>query len=194
MNDRKLVRHSSTTECDPSRTSDQCIANEVQTYAQRVGDRVNFAQGRIYPTLPVSASAGADIYKSEGKNVRFRIYPVSVNTTKAYDMTLGVSGSIDCDSKKKASQELTVILNKDVFDRAVAVEEKYKNGETYHLAVNDCTTFVAQVEAQIPGLKSRTGPFTFIPQAFFRRSMTRTDNNWRAVDRGLAFRGSNHGR
>jgi hypothetical protein len=60
-------------QCDPSLTLDQCVAGEVQTYGQQVVDRVNFAQGRIYPTFQVSASAGADVYKSERANVRFQI-------------------------------------------------------------------------------------------------------------------------
>jgi hypothetical protein len=60
-------------QCDPSLTFDQCVAGEVQTYGQQVVDRVNFAQGRIYPTFEVSASAGADVYKSERVNVRFQI-------------------------------------------------------------------------------------------------------------------------
>ncbi len=60
-------------QCDPSLTLDQCIANEVQTYGQQVVNRVNFAQGRIYPTFQVNASAGADVYKSERLNMRFQI-------------------------------------------------------------------------------------------------------------------------
>lgn len=60
-------------QCDPSLTQDQCIAGEVQTYGQQVVDRVNFAQGRIYPTFQVSASAGADVYKSERLNTRFQV-------------------------------------------------------------------------------------------------------------------------
>ena len=60
-------------QCDPSLTLAQCIAGEVQTYGQQVVDRVNFAQGRIYPTFQVSASAGADVYKSERANVRFQV-------------------------------------------------------------------------------------------------------------------------
>lgn len=59
--------------CDPTLTLDQCIANEVQTYGLQVVKRVNFAQGRIYPTFQVSASAGADVYKSERLNIRFQI-------------------------------------------------------------------------------------------------------------------------
>lgn len=59
--------------CDPSLTLDQCIAGEVQTYGQQVVDRVNFTQGRIYPTFQVNASAGADVYKSERINVRFQV-------------------------------------------------------------------------------------------------------------------------
>jgi hypothetical protein len=60
-------------ECDPSLTLDQCIGGEVQTYGQQVTDRVNFAQGRIFPTFQVSASAGAEVYKSERLNMRFQI-------------------------------------------------------------------------------------------------------------------------
>jgi hypothetical protein len=60
-------------QCDPSLTLASCIAGEVQTYGQQVVDRVNFAQGRIYPTLLLSASAGADLYKSERLKMRFQI-------------------------------------------------------------------------------------------------------------------------
>jgi hypothetical protein len=60
-------------QCDPSLTLDQCIANEVQTYGQQVVDRVNFAQGRLYPTFQLSASAGADVYRSERLNMRFQV-------------------------------------------------------------------------------------------------------------------------
>jgi len=60
-------------QCDPSLSMDQCIAGEVQTYGQQVVDRVNFAQGRIYPALLVSASAGADVYKSERLKINFQI-------------------------------------------------------------------------------------------------------------------------
>jgi outer membrane cobalamin receptor len=60
-------------QCDPSLTLDQCVAGEVQTYGQLVVDRVNFAQGRIHPTFQISASAGADVYKSERLNMRFQV-------------------------------------------------------------------------------------------------------------------------
>jgi hypothetical protein len=35
--------------------------------------RINFARGRIYPSLLLSASAGADVYKSDKMDVRFQI-------------------------------------------------------------------------------------------------------------------------
>ena len=60
-------------QCDPTLMLEQCIANEIQTYGQQVVDRVNFAQGRIYPSLQVSASAGAEVYKSERLKMRFQI-------------------------------------------------------------------------------------------------------------------------
>ena len=44
----------------------------LEEYGQQVIDRVNFARGRIYPSLIVSASAGADVYKSDRMSVRFQ--------------------------------------------------------------------------------------------------------------------------
>src|ERR1700745_456634 len=41
-----------------------------EEYGQKVLDRINFTRGRIYPTLLVNASAGADVYKSERVNMR----------------------------------------------------------------------------------------------------------------------------
>jgi len=60
-------------QCDSSLPLDQCIADQIQTYGQQVIDRVNFARGHIYPTFQLSASAGADIYKSERVKMRFRV-------------------------------------------------------------------------------------------------------------------------
>jgi len=66
-------------QCDPSIPVSQCIAQEVQTYGQRVIDRINFARGRIYPAFQVNASAGADIYKSDRMNMRFQIDGQNLN-------------------------------------------------------------------------------------------------------------------
>jgi hypothetical protein len=60
-------------QCDPSLTLDQCIFKEVETYGQQVVDRVNFTQGRIYPTFQLSASAGANVHKSERLNMSFQV-------------------------------------------------------------------------------------------------------------------------
>jgi hypothetical protein len=59
--------------CDPSLTLDQCIQGQVQIYGQQVVSRVNFALGRIYPTILLGASAGADVYKSDRFKVRFQV-------------------------------------------------------------------------------------------------------------------------
>jgi len=59
-------------QCDPNLTLDQCIAGEVVTYGRAVVDRVNFERGRIYPSLLVNASAGAEIYKSDRLSMRFQ--------------------------------------------------------------------------------------------------------------------------
>jgi hypothetical protein len=45
----------------------------LEKYGQKVLDRINFNRGRIYPSLVVSASAGADIYKSDRMTVRFQV-------------------------------------------------------------------------------------------------------------------------
>jgi hypothetical protein len=42
-------------------------------YGQQVLNRINFARGRIYPSLQINASAGADVYKSDRMNMRFQI-------------------------------------------------------------------------------------------------------------------------
>jgi hypothetical protein len=80
-------------------------------------------------------------------------YPAADDNTKSYDMILGVTGKVFDDSKVKISQELTVLVNKDTFDAAIVVEDKYKNNQTYRLAFDDCTTFVSKVATKIPTLK-----------------------------------------
>ena len=54
-------------ECNPSLTLQQCIygpGGPAQIYGQAVVNRINFARGRIYPSLQVNVSAGAEVYKS----------------------------------------------------------------------------------------------------------------------------------
>ena len=41
-------------------------------YGQAVVDRINFDRGRIKPVLSVNASAGADLYKKEGRTLRLQ--------------------------------------------------------------------------------------------------------------------------
>jgi hypothetical protein len=50
-------------------TEQQALAE----YGPQVISRINFARGRIYPSLLLSASAGADVYKSDKMDVRFQI-------------------------------------------------------------------------------------------------------------------------
>ncbi|MFZ0311638.1 MAG: TonB-dependent receptor [Candidatus Korobacteraceae bacterium] len=42
-------------------------------YGPQVISRINFARGRIYPSLLLSASAGVDVYKSDKMDVRYQI-------------------------------------------------------------------------------------------------------------------------
>lgn len=48
-------------------------ATVLAQYGQQVLNRINFARGRIYPSALLSASVGADIYRSERVNTRFQI-------------------------------------------------------------------------------------------------------------------------
>jgi hypothetical protein len=50
-------------------------------YGQQVLNRINFARGRIYPSLILSASAGADIYKSDRINARLQIDGQNLSNT-----------------------------------------------------------------------------------------------------------------
>jgi hypothetical protein len=56
----------------PEQALQQCIANEAQTYGQNVVNRLNFNRDRILPSFQVSASAGADLYKSDRLNVKLQ--------------------------------------------------------------------------------------------------------------------------
>jgi hypothetical protein len=63
-------------QCDPSLTVQQCIdapGGPLQTYGQQVVNRINFARGRIYPSFQVSASVGANVYKSDRVNMRLQV-------------------------------------------------------------------------------------------------------------------------
>jgi hypothetical protein len=42
-------------------------------YGQQILNRIDFTTGRIYPSFQVSASAGADVYRSDRVNMRFQI-------------------------------------------------------------------------------------------------------------------------
>jgi len=95
-------------------------------------------------------------------------YPVANDHTKAYDMILGINGEVVDDSKQKSSRELTVRLNKDVFDHAMSIEDQYKNGKTYHLGFNDCTTFVAAVASQVRGLSIPSRALHLYPADFIK--------------------------
>jgi hypothetical protein len=48
-------------------------ATVLEQYGQQVLNRINFNRGRIYPSFQVSASAGADIYKSDRLNMKLQI-------------------------------------------------------------------------------------------------------------------------
>jgi hypothetical protein len=52
---------------------DSTPAVALQEYGQQVFDRLNFTRGRIYPTILLNASAGAEVYKSDRVTIRFQV-------------------------------------------------------------------------------------------------------------------------
>ena len=54
-------------------------ATVLAEYGQQVLNRINFNRGRIYPAFQVSASAGADIYKSDRLNMRLQVDGQNLN-------------------------------------------------------------------------------------------------------------------
>src|SRR6202020_2202200 len=48
-------------------------------YGQQVLNRINFARGRIDPSLILSASAGADVYKSDRMDMRLQVDGQNLN-------------------------------------------------------------------------------------------------------------------
>jgi hypothetical protein len=54
-------------------------AQALAEYGQQVVNRINFARGRIYPAFQVSASVGADVYKSERLNMRLQVDGQNLN-------------------------------------------------------------------------------------------------------------------
>lgn len=53
-------------------------------YGQRVLDRINFDRGRILPVLQVSASAGADLYRTD--KVKLRLQADGQNLSDVLDV------------------------------------------------------------------------------------------------------------
>jgi outer membrane receptor for Fe3+-dicitrate len=56
-------------------TSDQALAE----YGQQMVNRINFADGRIRPTLSIDISAGADLYKKEARSLRLQADVENIN-------------------------------------------------------------------------------------------------------------------
>jgi outer membrane cobalamin receptor len=54
-------------------------SDALNTYGQRVVDRVNFDKGRVRPSLSVNASVGADIWRSEKLNMKIQADVENIN-------------------------------------------------------------------------------------------------------------------
>lgn len=77
-------------------------------------------------------------------------YPVDGNK---YDLTIGgTDGIVFDDSKEKIAKQIVVLINKNIFDAAQAIQAQYQKGLTYRLIVNDCVSFIEAVAGTIPGL------------------------------------------
>ena len=57
----------------------QTPQHALAEYGPEVIGRINFALGRIDPAFQVNASAGADVYKSDRRNIRFQIDGQNLN-------------------------------------------------------------------------------------------------------------------
>ena len=94
-------------------------------------------------------------------------YPTSAN--KAYDLLLAAGdGKIYDDSMEKIEWQLAVQVNRNVFEKARQVEGKYKDGQKYQLAFNDCVTFVEQVANTVPGLVVPSRITNIFPSSFIK--------------------------
>jgi len=63
-------------QCSANSTVQECIdapGGPLQTYGQQVVNRINFARGRIYPTVLLSASTGVIAYKSDRVKVELQV-------------------------------------------------------------------------------------------------------------------------
>jgi hypothetical protein len=81
----------------PQKTLDKRVASEVGEYAIGFSSEKSTRElGHAFVVWYYSNPKGLKTVRRGGG-----FYPVSDNTTKEYDMILGVSGSIDDDSKKK---------------------------------------------------------------------------------------------
>ena len=60
-------------QCPDGESLDDCIAGVVGQYGQQIVNRINFNRGRIYPSFQISASAGAELYKSDRLSMRFQV-------------------------------------------------------------------------------------------------------------------------
>jgi hypothetical protein len=70
-----------------------------------------------------------------------------------YDLTIGgADGKVFDDSKEKIAKEIVVIVNRNVFAAARAIQSQYQTGQTYRLIFNDCVSFVESVAAVVPTL------------------------------------------
>jgi hypothetical protein len=63
---------------------DGTYAQALAEYGQQVISRINFARGRIYPSVQVDASAGADLYKSD--RVKVELQADGENLTNVLDV------------------------------------------------------------------------------------------------------------
>ena len=59
-------------QCPDGEAVSDCIASQAAIYGQNVVNRIDFNRGRILPSFQVSASVGADLYKSDRINVHFQ--------------------------------------------------------------------------------------------------------------------------
>ena len=94
------------------------------------------------------------------------------DSDKDLKVAFGGEGVLVDDTWKRGEVVLSVLVNKEAFDRATAVIAEWERPRPYFLVISDCTTLVAQV-AEAVGLTMPSRLFAPYPIDFLRELVHR---------------------
>jgi len=83
-----------------------------------------------------------------------------------YKAIFGGEGVIVNDSSESIATEITVIVNKDVFEKATSVKTDFESGKSYWLGWRDCVSFVGSVAEKVPDLNIPNRILNITPAAY----------------------------